>query len=80
MPLWYMPDEFGVRIGHSHMPNCRMVPIFHMPENITYNLLFPIQNIEVEGNVLVLVEESVIHCVLVKFIIEIKRHCRNCYS
>ncbi|KAL3994111.1 Tubulin-tyrosine ligase family protein [Acanthocheilonema viteae] len=51
MPLWYMPDEFGVRIGHSHMPNCRMVPIFHMPENIAYNLLFPIQNVEIEGTV-----------------------------
>ncbi|EFO20459.2 hypothetical protein LOAG_08031 [Loa loa] len=51
MPLWYMPDEFGVRIGHSHMPNCRMVPIFHMPENIAYNLLFPIQNVEVEGTI-----------------------------
>ncbi|MCP9261249.1 TTL12 [Dirofilaria immitis] len=38
MPLWYMPDEFGVRIGHSHIPNCRMVPIFHTPENIAYNL------------------------------------------
>ncbi|VDO40315.1 unnamed protein product [Brugia timori] len=48
MPLWYMPDEFGVRIGHSHLPNCRMVPIFHMPENIAYNLLFPIQNVEIE--------------------------------
>ncbi|KAM3719857.1 Tubulin--tyrosine ligase-like protein [Dirofilaria immitis] len=48
MPLWYMPDEFGVRIGHSHIPNCRMVPIFHTPENIAYNLLFPIQNIEIE--------------------------------
>ncbi|CAG9530691.1 unnamed protein product [Cercopithifilaria johnstoni] len=47
-PLWYMPDEFGVRIGHSDMPNCRMVPIFHMPENVVYNLLFPIQNVGVE--------------------------------
>uniref|UniRef100_A0A8R1XSP1 Tubulin--tyrosine ligase-like protein 12 SET-like domain-containing protein n=1 Tax=Onchocerca volvulus TaxID=6282 RepID=A0A8R1XSP1_ONCVO len=48
MPLWYMPDEFGVRIGHSNMPNCRMVPIFHTPENIAYDLLFPVQNVEAE--------------------------------
>ncbi|VDK89451.1 unnamed protein product [Litomosoides sigmodontis] len=48
MPLWYMPDEFGVRIGYSHIPNCRMVPIYHMPENIAYSLLFPIQNVEAE--------------------------------
>uniref|UniRef100_A0A915PNG0 Tubulin--tyrosine ligase-like protein 12 n=1 Tax=Setaria digitata TaxID=48799 RepID=A0A915PNG0_9BILA len=51
MPLWYMPDEFGVRIGHSHTPNCRMVPIFHTPENVAYSLLFPIQTIEVEESV-----------------------------
>lgn len=54
MPLWYMPDEFGVRIGHSNMPNCRMVPIFHTPENIAYDLLFPVQNVEAEGKLLIL--------------------------
>lgn len=51
MPLWYMPDEFGVRVGHSQDPNCRIVPIFHTPQNLAYDLIFPIRDIKIDGEI-----------------------------
>lgn len=59
MPIWYIMDELGSAINHSDSPNCRVVPFMHVPEGITYSLLFPIRDIEsgeqlkrdfVEGN------------------------------
>lgn len=59
MPIWYIMDELGSGINHSDSPNFRVVPFVHMPEGITYSLLFPIQDCEegeqvtrdfVEGN------------------------------
>uniref|UniRef100_A0A1I7XDM7 SSD domain-containing protein n=1 Tax=Heterorhabditis bacteriophora TaxID=37862 RepID=A0A1I7XDM7_HETBA len=40
MPLWYIMDEFGVRISHSNTPNIRVVPLFFIPHNIAYNVMF----------------------------------------
>lgn len=49
MPIWYIMDEFGSAINHSDSPNCRIVPFMHLPEAITYSLLFPIKDV-VEGD------------------------------
>ncbi|XP_013183658.2 tubulin--tyrosine ligase-like protein 12 [Amyelois transitella] len=59
VPVWYVLDELGSGIIHSDNPNFRTVPFMHIPRQITYTLLFPIQDIEegepitrnfVEGN------------------------------
>lgn len=59
MPIWYIMDELGSGINHSDSPNVRVVPFVHVPEGITYSLLFPIQDCDegeqvtrdfVEGN------------------------------
>ncbi|VDL76302.1 unnamed protein product [Nippostrongylus brasiliensis] len=40
MPLWYIMDEFGVRISHSDSPNVRVVPLFFIPHNAAYSVVF----------------------------------------
>uniref|UniRef100_A0A0N4ZQF4 SET domain-containing protein n=1 Tax=Parastrongyloides trichosuri TaxID=131310 RepID=A0A0N4ZQF4_PARTI len=37
---WYVVDEFGVSIGHSNTPNCRMVPFFVPTKGYTVSILF----------------------------------------
>lgn len=52
-------DELGSAINHSDTPNFRIVPFMHLPDGVTYSLLFPVQDVEegtqitrdfVEGN------------------------------
>lgn len=45
LPLWYVNDELGSAIVHSDEPNFRLIPFIHASEQVTYSLLFPIQNI-----------------------------------
>lgn len=49
MPIWYIMDEFGSAINHSDDPNVRVVPFMHLPEGITYSLLFPVKDV-LEGD------------------------------
>lgn len=39
-------DEVGSAILHSDEPNVRVVPFIHLPDQITYSLMFPIENID----------------------------------
>lgn len=49
VPLWYVMDELGSGIQHSNEPNFRAVPFIHVPEQVTYTILFPICDVE-EGD------------------------------
>lgn len=48
LPIWYIMDELGCGIRHSDEPNFRAVPFFHIPEQTTYTLIFPIKDVEFE--------------------------------
>ncbi|XP_058061415.1 tubulin--tyrosine ligase-like protein 12 [Anopheles bellator] len=46
MPIWYVMDEVGSAVLHLEDSfNCRIVPFMHIPEGVTYSLLFPIEDI-----------------------------------
>ncbi|KXJ70481.1 hypothetical protein RP20_CCG023429 [Aedes albopictus] len=49
MPIWYVMDELGSGILHSNTPNCRVVPFIHVTEQMTYSLLFPLEDLD-EGD------------------------------
>lgn len=51
VPVWYVLDELGSGITHSNNPNFRAVPFIHVPDQMTYTLLFPIENVE-EGEII----------------------------
>ncbi|KAK5980112.1 hypothetical protein GCK32_013503 [Trichostrongylus colubriformis] len=40
MPVWYIMDEFGVRISHSDNPNVKVVPLYFIPHNAAYSVVF----------------------------------------
>lgn len=41
-----MNDELGSRISHSRAPNFRLVPLFYVPRQISYSVLFPVEDVE----------------------------------
>lgn len=44
-------DEVGSAILHNDEPNVRVVPFIHLPEQITYSLMFPIENIDADAQI-----------------------------
>uniref|UniRef100_A0A1A7YT33 Tubulin tyrosine ligase-like family, member 12 n=1 Tax=Iconisemion striatum TaxID=60296 RepID=A0A1A7YT33_9TELE len=49
VPVWYLMDEFGAQVQHSDQPSCSMVPFFHIPGQLAYTLLWPLQDL-LEGD------------------------------
>ncbi|XP_054911404.1 tubulin--tyrosine ligase-like protein 12 [Poeciliopsis prolifica] len=49
VPVWYIMDEFGSQVQHSDHPSCCMVPFFYMQGQLTYTLLWPLQDLK-EGD------------------------------
>ncbi|XP_069759518.1 tubulin--tyrosine ligase-like protein 12 [Narcine bancroftii] len=45
VPIWYVMDEFGSQIQHSDEPTFQIVPFFYMPKQMTFSLLWPLQNL-----------------------------------
>lgn len=52
MPIWYIMDEFGSRIQHSDSPTVKMSPFFFAPLQISFTLMWPLQDLEENGKVL----------------------------
>ncbi|XP_059610380.1 tubulin--tyrosine ligase-like protein 12 [Phlebotomus argentipes] len=46
MPIWYIMDEVGSGIQHCDTPNFRVVPFLHLPDQVTYSILFPVVDCE----------------------------------
>ncbi|KAI1238870.1 hypothetical protein IHE44_0011961 [Lamprotornis superbus] len=46
VPVWYIMDEFGSRIQHSDQPSFAAAPLFYMPQQIAYTILWPLRDLE----------------------------------
>ncbi|XP_029901989.1 tubulin--tyrosine ligase-like protein 12 [Myripristis murdjan] len=49
VPVWYIMDEFGSQVQHSDQPTCGMAPFYYMPGQLTYSVLWPLQDLQ-EGD------------------------------
>ncbi|XP_076023602.1 tubulin--tyrosine ligase-like protein 12 [Genypterus blacodes] len=49
VPVWYIMDEFGSQVQHSDRPSCCMVPFFYMQGQLTYTVMWPLQDLQ-EGD------------------------------
>lgn len=49
VPVWYIMDEFGSRIQHSDQPSFAAAPLFYMPQQIAYTVLWPLRDLETGG-------------------------------
>ncbi|XP_066490184.1 tubulin--tyrosine ligase-like protein 12 [Tiliqua scincoides] len=46
VPVWYIMDEFGSRIQHSDEPTFATAPLFYVPQQIAYTVLWPLRDLE----------------------------------
>ncbi|XP_053575031.1 tubulin--tyrosine ligase-like protein 12 [Bombina bombina] len=46
VPVWYIMDEFGSRIQHSDEPTFGTAPLFYIPQQIAYTILWPLRDLE----------------------------------
>ncbi|CAM5082322.1 unnamed protein product [Eretmochelys imbricata] len=46
VPVWYIMDEFGSRIQHSDEPTFATAPLFYIPQQIAYTVLWPLRDLE----------------------------------
>uniref|UniRef100_A0A8C5MRD1 Tubulin tyrosine ligase like 12 n=1 Tax=Leptobrachium leishanense TaxID=445787 RepID=A0A8C5MRD1_9ANUR len=46
VPVWYIMDEFGSRIQHSDEPSFGTAPLYYIPQQIAYTLLWPLRDLE----------------------------------
>uniref|UniRef100_A0A8C5T015 Tubulin tyrosine ligase like 12 n=1 Tax=Laticauda laticaudata TaxID=8630 RepID=A0A8C5T015_LATLA len=46
VPVWYIMDEFGSRIQHSDEPTFATAPLFYMPQQIAFTILWPLRDLE----------------------------------
>ncbi|XP_010144921.1 PREDICTED: tubulin--tyrosine ligase-like protein 12, partial [Eurypyga helias] len=46
VPVWYIMDEFGSRIQHSDQPSFAAAPLFYMPQQMAYTVLWPLRDLE----------------------------------
>uniref|UniRef100_A0A8D0L7E4 Tubulin tyrosine ligase like 12 n=1 Tax=Sphenodon punctatus TaxID=8508 RepID=A0A8D0L7E4_SPHPU len=46
IPVWYIMDEFGSRIQHSDEPTFATAPLFYMPHQIAYTVLWPLRDLD----------------------------------
>ncbi|KAH0616403.1 hypothetical protein JD844_027467, partial [Phrynosoma platyrhinos] len=44
--VWYIMDEFGSRIQHSDEPTFATAPLFYMPQEMAYTVLWPLRDLE----------------------------------
>lgn len=49
VPVWYIMDEFGSQVQHSDRPSCAMFPFFHIPSQVAYTILWPLQDLQEGG-------------------------------
>ncbi|XP_055015976.1 tubulin--tyrosine ligase-like protein 12 [Boleophthalmus pectinirostris] len=51
VPVWYIMDEFGSQVQHSDSPSCGLAPFFCVPEQVTYSVLWPLEDLDQDDEV-----------------------------
>ncbi|XP_074660314.1 tubulin--tyrosine ligase-like protein 12 isoform X2 [Tubulanus polymorphus] len=46
LPIWYIMDEFGVKIAHSDDPTVKVVPFYYASQNISFSIMWPLKPLD----------------------------------